>query len=69
MAYISAFKDRAAEIVRELMGSINFHFPDFVVSNKLSLHNNNLETLSEEDIRNTLIDFYMMKLDEEQEKE
>jgi len=68
MARLAVYKDRAVEMAQELMSSINFRFPEFVVSKNLSLHNNNLETLSEEDIRNTLIDFYMMTLADEHDK-
>lgn len=68
MSSLLVFRDKAIELAQQVMSSINFRFSDFVVANKLSLHNNNLETLSEEDIKNTLIDFYMMKLADELDK-
>jgi anion-transporting ArsA/GET3 family ATPase len=68
MGFVFAFRQKAREMAQDLMNSINFHFPEFVVNNNLSLHNNNLETLSEEDIRNTLTDYFMMKLADEQDK-
>jgi hypothetical protein len=59
-------KQKAIEWVNNLLKDINFSFSDFVKKENLVLQNRNLESLTEDDIRNTLIQYYTLKfLDED----
>jgi hypothetical protein len=62
-------KQKAIDWVNNLLKDINFSFSDFVKKENLILQNRNLESLTEEDIRNTLIQYYTLKfLDESPDK-
>lgn len=62
-------KQKAIDWVNNLLKDVNFHFSDFVKKENLILQNRNLESLTEEDIRNTLIQYYTLKfLDESSDK-
>jgi hypothetical protein len=62
-------KQKAIEWVNDLLSDINFSFSEFIKKEKLVLQNRNLESLTEEDIRNTLIQYYTLKfLDEDTDK-
>lgn len=61
----AGFKDKAIELVNNLLKDINFSFPDFVRKENLVLQNRNLESFTKEDIKNTLVQYYTLKfLDE-----
>ena len=54
-------KRKAVEWVDRLLADADFSFPDFIAEEQLSLQNRNLESLSEEDMKNTLIQYFTLK--------
>jgi len=54
-------KRKAVQWVDRLLADRDFSFPDFIDEEQLSLQNRNLESLSEEDMRNTLIQYFTLK--------
>lgn len=54
-------KAKAAEWVESLLSNIEFSFIDFVKEENLVLQNRNLESLSPEDVKNTMINFFYLK--------
>lgn len=57
---------KAVEWVDKLLSDINFSFADFVIQEKLVLHNRNLQTFTTEEIRQTLIKYYTLQIIEKQ---
>lgn len=62
-------KEMALEIVDRLMEEVNFSFPTYVQEHGIPVHNRNLEKLSDEDIKNTLIQYHYLKLIEKNKKD
>jgi len=54
-------KRKATQWVDRLLSDTNFSFSDFVVEENISLQNRNLDSLTQEDMRNTLIQYFTMK--------
>lgn len=66
MINLDSFRQKAIEWVENLLNDKNFSFPIFVKSEQLELHCRNIESLTEEDIKDTLIEHFTLKyLDED----
>lgn len=65
MLNLSKYQQKAIDIVEKLLQSPNFTFLNFVTEKKLSLHNRNIEAFSQEDVKNTLINYYILSLSSE----
>jgi hypothetical protein len=61
MTDAGSVKRKAVQWVDRLLSDADFSFTDFVVEENISLQNRNLDSLSEEDMRNTLIQYFTMK--------
>lgn len=61
MIALNDIKQKAISYVEQLMGTKGFYFPTFIKTENLSFQNRNLESFSEEDIKNTLINYYLLK--------
>lgn len=68
MASTVAVKQRAMEWVERLLNDVSFSFSQFVKTENLVLQNRNLESLTKEDIRNTLTQYYYLKFKEQDSK-
>ncbi|MBR09454.1 MAG: hypothetical protein CMP48_17435 [Rickettsiales bacterium] len=55
-------KKAAVEFVEKLMSEANFTFSNYIKTERIALHNKNLESLTEEDIKNTLIEYHYLKM-------
>ncbi len=58
-------KEKAKEIVNRLLLEPDFSFLNFISQNEIALHNRSIESFTEDDIRNTLEQFYYMKMSKE----
>ena len=61
MFEVGSVKRKATQWVDRLLSDTNFSFSDFVVEENISLQNRNLDSLTQEDMRNTLIQYFTMK--------
>lgn len=55
-------KQKALEFVEKLMGEANFSFANYIRTEQIALHNKNLESLTDEDIKNTLVEYHYLKM-------
>ena len=62
MASTALAKQQATEWVEKLLSDVSFSFPQFVRSENLVLQNRNLDTLTPDDIKNTLIQYFCLKI-------
>lgn len=69
MAAADAAKQHATEWVEKLLSDISFSFPQFVRDEKLVLQNRNLDTLTPDDIKNTLIQYFCLKFLDQADKQ
>ncbi|MBO0953228.1 hypothetical protein [Fibrella forsythiae] len=61
-------KNKAIVWVEDLLKNVNFSFPEFAISEKLILHNRNIESFTEEDIKVTLVKYFYLKFTENEDK-
>jgi hypothetical protein len=66
MVHLTAYRQKAIEWVEGLLRDKNFSFPTFVKSEHLELSFRNIESLSETDIKDTLIEHFTLKFLEEE---
>ena len=58
-------KEKAREFVNNLLQDPSFSFFNFMSQNEIALHNRSIDSFTQEDIRNTLEQFYYMKMSKE----
>lgn len=68
MVSAETVKQKANEWVDSLLNKIDFSLSSFVEDEQLSMSFRNMESLSEEDIRNILVKHFTLKFLEEQKK-
>lgn len=68
LASTESIKQKAIALVEKILTDINFSFPQFVRNENLVLQNRNLESLTKEDIKSTLTQFYYLKLLDQENK-
>lgn len=68
MVSAETVKQKANEWVDSLLKNIDFSLPSFIEEEQLSMSFRNVESLSEEDIRNILVKHFTLKFLEEQKK-
>lgn len=56
---------KAKTYVKQLMGQAEFSFAAFVMQERIPLHNRKIESFSTDDIENTLIDYFALKMSHE----
>lgn len=61
MQMAEAVKAKAIQWVDDLLGNINFSLPELVQKEELSMSFRNVESLSQDDIRNILIKHFTLK--------
>ena len=61
MQMAEAVKAKATKWVDDLLGNINFSLPELVQKEELSMSFRNVESLSQDDIRNILIKHFTLK--------
>lgn len=54
-------RQKAEEWVDKLLVDVGFSFLDFVKEKKLVLHNRNLQSLTPNDIRKTLVEYFLLE--------
>lgn len=65
MLHLDSFRQKAIEWVENLLNDKTFSFPTFVKSEHLELQCRNIESLTKEDIKDTLIEHFTLKFLEE----
>lgn len=61
MGSTSLIKKKAVKSAKELMESPEFSFSSFITTHELSVQYRNIDSLSNEDIENTLIQYFYLK--------
>ncbi|WP_133257272.1 hypothetical protein [Hymenobacter edaphi] len=61
MESTKSIKQKAIDWVDSLINDVNFSFPSFVKSNNLVLHNRNIDSFNQEDIKNSLTQYFYLK--------
>lgn len=69
MASTESLRNKAIEMARGLLKNADFSFAAFVNENRLAIQNRNIESFSDQDIENTLIQYFFLKNLEERKKE
>ena len=62
-------KEKARELVNNLLQDPSFSLLSFMNQNEIALHNRSIDSFTDEDIRNTLEQFYYMKMSKEDKKD